>query len=670
MAEPEDLLIEAAHAAAVHSATLWRRMRPATAGPPGLTELKPRLELFLAALCVGAPPIVVAEPPAVPTWLGRWARRLPPHLVERRALPSSDGARLRLPPRMDEEGVRAPVAFLVVALGQALRARRGSSRSLPHEMPAPVRDLYAIAEAAAVEREIASLAPGFAPDLLRLKARMLDMRPADGLLLATEREVERLLRAVLAAPPGAPPAGVPLASTPAESLAWARATAAARVASGARYRGLPAVPLWGRIDPFVLSVAPTADGWVASADDADPARPGRTRFLRRRPRVRDAAPDEDDAHTGMWMAPTSDRQESVEDPMGLTRPSDRDDAADVGDLADALAELPEARLVATPGRPREVLASEDPPDVRAARAPHSTAGTTGIAYPEWDWRTARYVENRARVRMVPPREGPDSWAAAVLRRHAPLVQQARRRFERLRPRRTRLTRQLDGPEIDLDAWVEAQAGTRAGCAATDRLYVVERPLRRDLAVLVLVDASASTDAWVEGDRRVIDVEKEALVLVCEALNALGERYAILAFSGEGPEAVQVSTLKDFGAHADAGVRRRIGGLEPDGYTRLGAAVRHATAMLTREHARHRLLLLLSDGKPNDVDQYEGRYGVEDSRQAVHEARLEGIFPFCLTVDRQATVYLPRVFRPAGFAVLRRTSALPGALLDVVRHLVT
>ncbi|MEP7027118.1 MAG: VWA domain-containing protein [Candidatus Eisenbacteria bacterium] len=669
MAEPEELIVEAAHAAAVHSNALWRRMRPPAPGPPGLSELKPRLELFLAALCAGAPPIVVAEPPAVPTWLGRWARRLPPHLVERRALPSTDGARLRLPPRMDEDAGQEAVAFRIVALGQALRARRGSARALPDDASTAVRDLYTLAEAVAVDREMASLAPGLAPHLERLKQRMLAQRPADRLLLATEREVERLVRAVLAAPPGEPPTHVPLAPTPAASLAWAEASAAVLVEGGARYRGLPAVPLWGRIDPIGLTVAPTP-GAGGPDDPADPPRPGRTHMLRRRPRVREAAPDEDDAHTGMWMAPTSDRQESVEDPMGLTRPTDRDDAADAGALADALAELPEARLVATPGRAREILASEDPPAVRALRAPDSTSSATGIAYPEWNWKSASYVENRAHVRLVPPREGTDAWVAAVSRRHAPLVQQARRRFERLRPRRVRLTRQMDGPEVDLDAWVEAQAGIRAGSAASDRLYVVERPLRRDVAVLVLVDASASTDAWVDGDRRVIDVEKEALVLVCEALTALGDRYAILAFSGEGPESVHVSTLKDFGAPADAGVRRRIAGLEPDRYTRLGAAVRHATAMLARERARHRLLLLLSDGKPNDVDQYEGRYGVEDARQAVHEARLEGILPFCLTVDRQATVYLPRIFQPSGFTVLRRTSALPGALLDVVRQLVT
>jgi len=199
--------------------------------------------------------------------------------------------------------------------------------------------------------------------------------------------------------------------------------------------------------------------------------------------------------------------------------------------------------------------------------------------------------------------------------------------------------------------------------------VSERPLRRSLALLILVDASASTDSWVDGTRRIIDVEKEALLVLCEGLEALGDRYAILAFSGEGPAGVRVSTLKEFETRHDARVRRRIAGLEPESYTRLGAALRHATGVLAGEPGTHRMLLVLSDGKPNDVDQYEGRYGVEDARQAVHEARVQGVHPFCLTVDRHASAYLPRIFSPSGFMVLRHVQALPIALLEAVRRLV-
>jgi nitric oxide reductase NorD protein len=390
----------------------------------------------------------------------------------------------------------------------------------------------------------------------------------------------------------------------------------------------------------------------------------------RRPRVREAPEDEDDARVGMWMIQLDDPQEHVEDPMGLRRPTDRDDAADPDDLADSLSELPEARLVATPGSPREVLTSEDPPEAtRAHREPHEgDRRPAGIVYPEWDYRLGAYHDHGAVVREVPPALGDAAWAEDVRRRRTALRHEVRRRFERLRPRRLRLGRQVDGEEVDLEAYVTAFADRRAGQPGDDRLYVTARPARRDLAIALLVDVSASTDAWVTERLRIVDVEKEALLVVCDALDALGDPYAILAFSGEGPEDVALTPLKAFAERYTAEVGRRIAALEPDRYTRAGAALRHATALLMQRPARHRLLLVLSDGKPNDVDRYEGRYGVEDVRQAVAEARLLGVHPFCLTVDRRAPEYMPRLF-DTGFAVLPHPERLPVVLVDVLRRLI-
>jgi nitric oxide reductase NorD protein len=167
----------------------------------------------------------------------------------------------------------------------------------------------------------------------------------------------------------------------------------------------------------------------------------------------------------------------------------------------------------------------------------------------------------------------------------------------------------------------------------------------------------------------IDVEKLALLLAGEALAALGDRYALLAFAGHGAHDVRVATLKAVGEANGEPVRRRIAALQPGGFTRLGAAVRHATALLSREPARHRLLLVLSDGRPNDLGHYVAGYGVEDSRQAIHEARARAIYPFCLNVDRDRPEYLAHIFGPAGYATLRRPEQLPRALLRAVRGLI-
>jgi nitric oxide reductase NorD protein len=665
MSEPEEVILDGAHMATEYVARLWRRH---TKGAPlaGLGDARRRLETLLAALYASPLTIVPAEAPARPTLFGRLARRTPWHLVDLRALPSTDGVRIRLPPLIDAGSDDAATRYRLLAVVQAARADRGTPRLLPDAREPDVRDLYLLSEATASDREIVAALPGIALSLHRARLAERESRPRDSLLTSREREVERLLRAVLESPPNIIPAEVPFAATPAHSLVWARATAARLVLCGGRYRGLRAVATWGRVDAFPASALPRT---VASRDtsQAVPTAAKRVRTLVRRPRVRDASEDEDDPQTGMWMIQLDDPKEHVEDPMGLQRPTDRDAEANADDLADSVSELADARLVAVPGAPSEVLVSEDPPDRGAVRAEFSI-GCGGIAYPEWDWRMAAYHAGRAVVHDVTAPRGDPAWALEVLRRHAREVAAVRRQFERLRARRVRLVRQLDGDDLDLDAFVSAWADVRAGSAADDRLYERVRPGRRDVAISLLVDVSGSTDSWIADRWRIIDVEKEALMLACEALDTLGDRYNVLAFSGEGPRAVAIRAVKGFDERNGVVVRERIAGLEHDRYTRLGAAVRHATAALSRERARHRLLLVLSDGKPNDVDEYEGRYGVEDARQAVAEARLQGLSPFCLTVDREAPIYLPRIFGPGAYAVLRRAERLPVVLVDVIRQL--
>ncbi len=194
------------------------------------------------------------------------------------------------------------------------------------------------------------------------------------------------------------------------------------------------------------------------------------------------------------------------------------------------------------------------------------------------------------------------------------------------------------------------------------------PARRALAVLVLVDVSGSTDARVDGGRQVIDVEREAVLLAAGALDALGDAYAVVTFSSRGARDVRVATLKGFAERDAALFRRRVSAVRPGANTRLGAALRHATALLARQPAGHRLLLVVSDGRPNDADGYTGHAAVEDARQAVLEARAQGVVPFCLTVDREAPAYVAPVFGAAGYAVLRVAERLPDALLGAVRQL--
>jgi nitric oxide reductase NorD protein len=675
MSEPEEVILDGAHHVTTSLAALWRRRTEGSAPTElHLGEVRGRLELLTRAVFQEAPPMGVAEPPAVPNWFGRIAKRIPSHLVRHVAIASTDGDKVRLPRTLDTSmGWDVALArYRLLAVGLTAKAVRGSSDLVASAEDELTRQLYLLSEAAAVDHWIATELRGFLPDLEVARGEAVMARPPTAALTPLERRVEHMLRAVLEASPGGDAVSVPLAATPRESFAWAVDTGHALLAEvagrGDRFRGLAPVDAWGEVWPRPGPGSKGSSRGAAAQDDpSEPLDSRRVRTLVRRPRVRHAPEDEDDTQVGMWMVQIDDPQESVEDPMGLQRPTDRDDDADPGDLADSLSELPEARLVQVPGRPKEVLASDDPPE-RSATTGGAAPGPVGVAYPEWDWRTERYRPQYTVVRERVAPAGDEAWVEQALARYGREVRRVRRQFERLRPHRVRLGRQPDGPDIDLGAYVTAYADRQAGYAVDDRLYEQVLAARRDLSILLLVDVSGSTDSWIAETRRIVDVEKEALLLVCEALDALGDGYSVMAFSGEGPRGVSVYTVKAFTERNGAGVRERIAALEPDRFTRTGAAIRHATASLSARPTRHRLLLVLSDGKPNDIDLYEGRYGVEDTRQAVVEARLEGIEAFCVTVDRQAPVYLPRIFGPSGYAVLRHAATLPGVLVDVVRML--
>jgi nitric oxide reductase NorD protein len=665
--EPEGLLTECAWRAAVAARERWWRARasPERDRLP-LTRVKRRLDLVLGALYGDAPAILPSDPPPRPTWLARVMRRVPGHLSPRVAHAATDGGSVWLPRALDvdsDDEQAAITTYRLLALEQVARAVRGTPAAAPRDRLE--HDLYALVEAAAVDRTLAGELGGIVHDLCAARARALRERPSLERLTALERRVERLVQAVLMASPAAPPPEMPIAATPAESRRWASATAARLRRQATAYRGVAVVPLWGQI---VASAAPARlDGATAEAEPATRA-PIRRASLRQRPRVREAAEGEDDERPGTWMIRPDEPLEGVEDPMGLRRPADGDEDAKAADLADSLSELPEARVVRTPGRPREVLDSDAASVARAPASAGAGDGRTGIVYPEWDHRLAAYRERGAVVWPALAPGGSGAWVEDVLARHGALVRRVRRRFEGLRPRRRRVDRQDDGPDLDLAAYVAAFADWRAGQTVDDRLYAAARPARRDLVLALLVDVSASTDGWIAGGRRIVDVEKESLIVLLEALDALGDCHAALAFSGEGARGVRVSTVKDFAEPVGADVRRRVAALEPDGYTRTGAAIRHASALLARQPARHRLLLLLTDGKPNDVDQYPGRYGIQDTRQAVAEARLQGLVPFCLTVDREAPDYMPSILGRRGHALLRHQDLLPTVLVEVVRRL--
>lgn len=293
--------------------------------------------------------------------------------------------------------------------------------------------------------------------------------------------------------------------------------------------------------------------------------------------------------------------------------------------------------------------------------PSSSADDTplgeGQKLPEWDYRKGQLLPDHCLVQEMRAREGQAFVPSATLRKTA---RQVRRRMEVLRHAPRLVHGQEHGDGIDVDAWIRLQAdghGPHAHRSATPAVYTRRSNGERSLSTWLLADLSQSTDAYANNDQRVIDVIRDALYVFGEALHAVGDPFAMWGFSSVRRQHVRLQQLKGMDQPWGDAARARVGAIRPGFYTRMGAAIRHATANLQHRPERCRLLMLLTDGKPNDMDHYEGRYGLEDTRQAIHEARAAGITPFCVTIDAAAHHYLPLLFGRQGYAMVHRPQDL-------------
>ena len=305
-----------------------------------------------------------------------------------------------------------------------------------------------------------------------------------------------------------------------------------------------------------------------------------------------------------------------------------------------------------------------PPDSNST--PNRSSGTTDAStvmhYPEWDFRRRHYRKNWCTLREIEMHPSPEPFVEQTLARHRGLVVDLRRTFEALRDGNKRLRHQNSGDNIDLDALITAHADAAAGHEMSDHLFTQHRRIDRDIAVMFMVDVSGSTKGWIN------DAERESLVLLCEALEILGDRYAIYGFSGMTRKRCELYRIKRFDDDYGADVRARISGIKPQDYTRMGVIIRHLTRLLNAVEARTRLLITLSDGKPDDYDGYRGEYGIEDTRQALLEAKHTGVHPFCITIDHGGHDYLPHMYGAVNYTVIEDVRQLPVRVSDIYRRL--
>ena len=283
-------------------------------------------------------------------------------------------------------------------------------------------------------------------------------------------------------------------------------------------------------------------------------------------------------------------------------------------------------------------------------------------YPEWDHSRQKYRTDWCHVYERPITGNSEEFVQEVQDRHRRLLVGLRRTFEALRDEEKWMRHEPDGDEVDLNSFVSAYIDAQRGEEMDERLFARRKKMDRDIAVMFLVDMSGSTSGWIN------DLVRESLVLLCSALETLGDRYAIYGFSGRTHRNCELYPIKTLREPYGADVRRRISGITPRDYTRMGVMIRHLTQLLKEAEARTRLLITLSDGKPDDQDGYRGAYGIEDTRQALNEARNLGIRSYCVTIDEAGMEYLPHMYGVSNFAVVNQISKLPLKVSDIYRRL--
>ncbi len=294
-----------------------------------------------------------------------------------------------------------------------------------------------------------------------------------------------------------------------------------------------------------------------------------------------------------------------------------------------------------------------------------------VFYDEWDMKLKDYKKEWCRVREIDMPEHDDRVYQGITQEYHGLISLLKGHFGLLRPDRTRrYFREQRGDEIDFDALIETLVDRHAGIAPSDRIYIRRDKRARDVSVAFLADMSFSTGELLSSGKRIIDVEREGLALMAEALESIGDSWAIYGFSSKYRERVDFYVIKDFRESFTNNVKSRFEGIRPIALTRLGAAIRHANSLLSRQHSLIRLLILLSDGRPYDIDYGDIDYSIEDTKAALWEGRRRGINSFCITVDKESSEYLPYMYGEAHYTLIDNVELLPISLPLIYKKLTT
>jgi nitric oxide reductase activation protein len=309
------------------------------------------------------------------------------------------------------------------------------------------------------------------------------------------------------------------------------------------------------------------------------------------------------------------------------------------------------------------------PELESGGEEAADEGTHVFRYPEWDSTQNDYLVDHTRLTEKELSGHENGFYPRVLQQHRGLVTRIKNAFELLKPAGIQILRQwIEGDDFDYRAMLDFALDKRAGITPSERLYIKRMKTARDVAVMLLVDLSKSTSNKVQGSTdTVLDVEKEAIVLFCEALEVVGDTYAISGFSGTGRLGVDFFTLKVFPEAMGPAIRARINAMAPQRNTRMGTAIRHAARCFSGVDTAIKLLIVLGDGYPNDTG-YKKQYAIEDTRKAIFEARSQNIYTHGITVNIRSDNAMDDLFGPVHHTAISDVRELPDKLWRIYSSL--
>jgi nitric oxide reductase NorD protein len=272
-----------------------------------------------------------------------------------------------------------------------------------------------------------------------------------------------------------------------------------------------------------------------------------------------------------------------------------------------------------------------------------------LMYDEWDFEKRVYKENFCKVYPKLQQKTDPNYYKKTITKNASTLMGLRKMLTNVNNKMQQQRRQTQGEEFDIDAITDLYVDVHSKRTPSDKIYVTNRKKDKDLSILILLDISLSSDGYAAGNR-VIDVEKEVSILFGEILNEFNIDFSIDSFYSKTRNFSTYLTVKDFDENWNV-AKHKIGAVEPNGYTRIGAALRHAGARLDKRNTKNKWVILISDGKPNDYDKYEGKYGINDVKQALRELNRRNINSYALAIEAQAKYYLPQMFGQNHYQIL-------------------